>query len=72
MQNRPVGHPRLMGNTKVALAAMKSRRPVRPELQAAEEFVELFGGVEVGFEVAGTEAFTKIFEAAGEEVECGG
>src|SRR3989454_6534644 len=41
-------------------------------LQAAEEFVEFVGGVEVGFEFAGGEFFAEIVEAAGEEIECGG
>jgi len=42
------------------------------ELKGAEELVELVGGVEVGFEFAGAEAFADIVEAAGEEVERGG
>ena len=42
------------------------------ELQAAEEFVELVGGVEIGFEFAGVEALAEVVEAAGEEVEGGG
>src|SRR6266849_1925966 len=41
-------------------------------LQAAEEFVEFVGGVEVGFELAGGEFFAEIVEAAGEEIEGGG
>lgn len=41
-------------------------------LQGAEQFVEFVGGVEIGFQVAGTEAFAKIVEAASEEVESGG
>ena len=43
-----------------------------PPLQGAEEFVEFVGGVEVGFEVAGGEAFAKVVEASCEEVEGGG
>ena|SRR2546426_1101532 len=41
-------------------------------LQAAEEFVEFVGGVEVGFEFAGGKFFAEIVEAAGEEIEGGG
>src|SRR5260370_19457315 len=41
------------------------------QLQAAEEFVEFVGGVEVGFEFAGVEALAEVVEAAGEEVEGG-
>jgi hypothetical protein len=41
-------------------------------LQGTEEFVEFVGGVEVGFEVAGGEAFAEIVEATSEEVEGGG
>ena len=41
-------------------------------LQGAEKFVEFVGGVEVGFEFAGAEAFAEIVEAAGEEIERGG
>jgi len=37
--------------------------------EAAEEFVEFVGGVEVGFEVAGVEAFAEFIEAAGEKIE---
>src|SRR5229473_688057 len=41
-------------------------------LQAAEKFVEFVGGVEVGFEFAGGEAFAQVVEAAGEKIESGG
>jgi hypothetical protein len=41
-------------------------------LQGTEEFVEFVGGVEVGFEVAGGEAFAEIVEATSEKVEGGG
>src|SRR5216683_3916687 len=41
-------------------------------LEAAEEFVEFVGGVEVGFEFAGIEALAEVVEAAGEEIESGG
>src|SRR6266403_5852139 len=41
-------------------------------LQAAEEFVEFVGGVEIGFEFAGGKFFAEIVEAAGEEIEGGG
>ena len=44
----------------------------RRSLQAAEEFVEFIGGVEVGFEVARGEAFAEVVESASEEVERGG
>ena len=40
--------------------------------EAAEQLVELVGGVEVGFEFARGEAFAQIVEAAGEEIERGG
>src|SRR6266849_3295536 len=40
--------------------------------EAAEEFVEFVGGVEVGFEFAGVEALAEVVEAASEEVESGG
>src|SRR6266403_1273109 len=49
------------------------RSPTRwAPLQAAEEFVEFVGGVEVGFELAGGEFFAEVVEAAGEEIEGGG
>jgi hypothetical protein len=38
-------------------------------LEAAEEFVELVGGVEVGFEFAGGEFFAEVVEAAREKIE---
>jgi hypothetical protein len=41
-------------------------------LKAPEEFVEFIGGVEVGLQVAGGQAFAKIVEAACEEIEGGG
>ena len=41
-------------------------------LQTTEEFVEFVGGVEVGFEFAGGEAFAEVVEAAGEKIERGG
>src|SRR5260370_23361559 len=44
----------------------------QPGRQAAEEFVEFVGGVEVGFELARGEFFAKIVETAGEEIERGG
>ena len=45
-----------------------TRNPHRELLQGAEELVEFVGGVEVGFEVAGGEAFAEVVEATGEEV----
>ena len=42
---------------------------LKPVLQRAEKFVEFVGGVEVGFEFAGAEAFAEIVEAAGEEIK---
>ena len=39
--------------------------------EAAEELVELVGGVEVGFQFAGVEALAQIVEATGEEVQRG-
>src|SRR5260370_37405800 len=44
----------------------------QPGRQAAEEFVEFVGGVEVGFELARGEFFAKIVETAGGEIERGG
>src|SRR5258705_170648 len=41
-------------------------------LEGTEEFVDFVGGVEIGFQFAGVEAFAEIVEAAGEEVEGGG
>ena len=52
-------------------STVQSLRP-KPMLQGAEEFVEFVGSVEVGFQFAGAEALTKIFDAAGEEIEGGG
>ena len=40
-------------------------------LEAAEEFVEFVGGVEVGFEFAGGELFAQVVEATREQIECG-
>jgi len=40
--------------------------------EAAEEFVEFVGGIEVGFEFAGGEFFAQVVEAASEEIERGG
>src|SRR5579859_4748881 len=48
------------------------QRMTAAELQGTQEFVELVGGVEIGFEVAGAEAFAEVVEAAGEEIERGG
>ena len=42
------------------------------ELQAAEEFVELVGGVEIGFEFAGVEALAEVVEAAREKIQSRG
>lgn len=57
-------------------SGVHERRPGRARhavpLQGAEEFVEFVGGVEVGFEVTGGEAFAEVVEAAGEKVESGG
>ena len=53
----------------VTLCQSKSRVKSVSDLQRSEEFVEFVGGVEVGFEVAGAEAFAKVVESAGEEVE---
>ena len=57
-------------------SGVHERRPGRARhavpLQGTEEFVEFVGGVEIGFEFAGGEAFAQIVEAAGEEVERGG
>lgn len=44
----------------------------RTGLEAAEEFVELIGCVEVGFEFARTEALAKIVKPAGKKIQCGG
>jgi hypothetical protein len=46
--------------------------PYKEQLQRAEEFVEFVGGVEIGFEVAGGQAFAEVVESAGEKVERGG
>src|ERR1700756_5565761 len=44
--------------------------PVMPKKsQAAEEFVEFVGGVEVGLKLAGSEALAKVVKAACEKVE---
>ena len=41
-------------------------------LEAAEEFVEFVGGVKVGFQFAGVQAFADIVETPGQEVQrCG-
>lgn len=41
-------------------------------LQGAQEPVEFIGGVEIGFQFAGAEAFAEIVEAASEKIERGG
>src|ERR1700685_573256 len=51
-----------------AVCETQKRAGQAPPLQGAEEFVEFVGGVEVGFEVAGGEAFAKVVEAASEEI----
>ena len=41
-------------------------------LQAAEESVEFVGGVKVGFQFAGVQAFADVVETPGQEVQrCG-
>jgi hypothetical protein len=59
------------GKSCARLRLVKRARRAVP-LQGAEEFVEFVGGVEVGFEVAGGEAFAEVVETAGEKVEGGG
>ena len=41
-------------------------------LEAAEEFVEFVGSVEIGLQLAGGESFAKIVDSAGEEIQGGG
>src|SRR5260370_4737255 len=43
-----------------------------PALERTQEFVEVIGGVEVGFELPRGEFFAEIVEPAGEEIERGG
>jgi hypothetical protein len=49
-----------------------AKRLMNVPLEAAEEFVEFVGGVEVGFEFAGGEFIAEVVEAASEEIESGG
>ncbi len=41
-------------------------------LEAAEEFVEFVGGVEIGFEFTGAEAVAQVIKATGEKIDRGG
>jgi hypothetical protein len=41
-------------------------------LEAAEEFVEFVGGVEVRFQFAGVEAFAEVIESASQQIQGGG
>ncbi len=41
-------------------------------LEAAEEFVEFVGGVEVCFQFAGVEAFAEVVEAASQQIQRSG
>jgi hypothetical protein len=43
-----------------------------PLLEAAEEFVEFVGGVEVRFQFAGVEAFAEVVEAASQQIQRSG
>ncbi len=38
-------------------------------LEAAEEFVEFVGGVEIGFQFAGVQALADVIDALGQEVQ---
>ncbi len=69
--------PRFRPNSTISSRLIAGNASLSPDLptlmeavlQAAEEFVEFVGGVEIGFEFAGAEAFAKIIEAAGKQVE---
>jgi hypothetical protein len=41
-------------------------------LEAAQEFVEFVGGVKVGFQFAGVQAFADVVETPGQEVQRAG
>src|SRR5216683_1557513 len=60
--------PRLLAHRKIRQSPFAGGG----ESEAAEELVEFVGGVEVGFEFAGGEAFAQVIEAAGEKIESGG
>src|SRR5436853_1686736 len=55
-----------------AVYCIQRRRVKVSRLQAAQELVEFVGGVEVAFELATAQLFTKFVKAPGEEIECSG
>jgi hypothetical protein len=68
--NRLTDHRPCNTNAVRRTAAVTRQWRRAPALQAAEEFVEFVGGIEVGFEVAGGQTFAEIVEASSEEIEC--
>jgi len=45
---------------------------IEADLQRAKEFVELVGGIEIGFEIAGAEPFAHFIQPACEQIERSG
>src|SRR5215469_805176 len=54
-----------------SLPQMPESRKLPSNSKAAQKLVEFVGGIEVGFEFAGTEALAQIVDAAGKQIERG-